>query len=229
MLFGFFVGMSEVRASESDAAALAVQDAELVATADEAKTIRISEIREYLENTDGSKTCMDEIFKRRRQLILKLSLKPVLAPIEFAGSVFVLAKAGQALGSASHGEMADLAGAVTGMFLGGVGVIIYTGIDTTLTAVQLHRTNLILKALGEQYFGKPGVKTDELYSLYLEHAGAEPLTKDQVVATLIDLDREGALCDGRLKKQPRIRIGSVLKHRVANSNDFVKYLVKVSE
>ena len=225
-LFVLISGFQEARAFE---AGEGIRDAEVVATADEAKAIRISDIREYLKNTDVSKTCMDEMLRRRRQLILKLSLKPVLAPIEFAGSVFVLGKAGQAIGAASHGEMADLAGAVTGMFLGGAGVIIYTGIDATVTAVQLHRQNLILKALGEQYFGQPGVKTDELYAMYLKQAPAQAMTKDQVVASLIDLDREGALCDGRLKRKPLVRLGSKLKYQVVNSKDFVKHLLKASE
>jgi hypothetical protein len=188
--------------------------------------IRVKDIREALKQMDRSTTCMDEMIKRRGQLIWKLALEPLSGAGLFTGAIASGAYLGKTLATL-HGNpsgWADLAGAVTGMFLGGLGSIIYTGTDTTVAVMRLSRLQLILKALGEQHSGRSGKYSQKLYSSYEKHAKSAPMSRERFFEELLGADRSGRLCDGSMVKQPRIRIGSKLKFQVAGSRDFIRSL-----
>jgi len=192
----------------------------------DADTLKIKEIKEHLATMDLSKTCLDEALERRKQLIIKLSLSPVTIPVTVAGAAIGLGNLGALLGSINNppGGWGDLVGATVGMGYGGLGTFVYTGVDTTLAAVKLHRLNLIIKSLGEQYLGRVGKKTEALYEFYLKKTKGEELSKSDLIAKLLESDQNGSLCDGSMLKKKKIRIGPKLKFKVANAGDFVKFL-----
>jgi hypothetical protein len=196
--------------------------AEVLRSSDEAQDLRIPEIRAFVNGVDPDKTCMDDMLARRKQLVRKLSLKPLVVPVQLVGVTFLAAKAGLAIGDASGGEMADLAGFVAGLVYGAAGVIIYTGVDTTKAGLELYRLNVILKALGEQYLKRPGLKSGELYGMYLRKQKGTPLPKARLMELLVEANESGTLCDGSMKKKHWLRLGSRLKYRVANARDFVR-------
>jgi hypothetical protein len=201
--------------------------AEILRDSREAKDLPVSEIQEFVKGVDPEKTCMDEMLARRKQLVRKLSLKPLVAPVQLVGVTFLAAKAGLAIGKASGGEMADLAGFVAGLVYGVAGVIIYTGIDTTKAGLELHRLNVILKTLGEQYLKRPGSKSDELYAMYLKKEKESPLPKARLMELLVEANENGTLCDGSMKKRRWVRLGPKLKYRVANARDFANSPLKL--
>lgn len=192
----------------------------------EENTIKIKEIKEHLASMDLSKTCLDEALQRRKQLIVKLSLSPVTIPVTVAASAAGLGFVGKIIGTINNppGGMGDLAGLATGLVYGGLGSFISSGVDTTRTAIKLHRLNLIIKSLGEQYLGRANIKTDSLYDFYLKKTKGTEMSKSDLIAKLLESDQNGALCDGSMLKKRKIRIGSKLKFKVANAGDFVKFL-----
>jgi len=183
-----------------------------------ARSIRVKEIREYLKNADQTKTCMDEMIRLRGRMILKLSLKPVEGVVEFFGGAYVGVFVGARIGASRNGWDA-LVGAVLGGLAGAGGAVIYTGVDASVTSVKLHRLNLILKALGEQAMGRPGAKTDALYTFYTDRSSSVPMSKEAFVSRLIEADRNGSLCDGSMIRHRIFRRG--LRARVAGAKQFV--------
>lgn len=200
---------------------------EASATASEPDAVlRIREIEEYVSTLDPAQTCLDEYVKRRRQLATQLSLTPLTLPLTVGASAVGFGFIGNRIGVMNNppGGWGDLAGTVAGMVYGGGGMFIYGTVDTVRTAVKLHRLNLVLKTLGEQYLARPGKKTDELYAFYLKNHEGKEISKAELIARLFESDRNGSLCDGSMLKRRRIRIGPDLKFKVANARDFVKYL-----
>jgi hypothetical protein len=191
-----------------------------------ANSIRVKDIREALKTMDLSTTCMDEMVKRRGQLIWKLSLAPLSSAGIFTGAIASGAYLGKTLATL-HGNpsgWADLAGAVTGMFLGGLGSIIYAGTDTTVAAVRLSRLQLLLKALGEQRLDRSGIYSEKLYRSYEGDTKSTPMSRARFYEKLVEADQTGALCDGSMVKKRMIRIGTHLKFKVANSHDFIQWV-----
>jgi hypothetical protein len=207
-----------------------VESSETIESIEDLKSIRVSEIKAYLATADASKTCLDEMIQRRNQLILKLSLKPLTAPVGFFGSVFASGISGSYIGGHLPGGngWASLGGLVVGMAFGGVGAIIYTGVDTSVTAVHLHRLNVILKALGELVLGRSGVKSEQLYVQYQKAAGLNAMPKGTFFERLMTLDQSGALCNGSMVKKPLVGSGSRLKYQVADSKRYIRFLTKSS-
>ena len=187
-------------------------------------SIRVKEIREYLKTADASETCMDEMVRLRGRMILKLSLKPVEGVIEFAGGIYFGFFAGAMIAGGRSNGWDALLGGVLGAFAGAGGAIIYTGVDTSVTSVKLHRLNLILKALGEQALERPGAKTDALYHFYQRRSSNVPMSKDEFVAKLLEADRSGALCDGSMIRHRIFRRG--LRSRVAGAKEFVRSIME---
>jgi hypothetical protein len=184
-----------------------------------ARSIRVKEIREYLKTADVTQTCMDEMVRLRGRMILKLSLKPIEGMIEFAGGVYFGFFAGAMIAGGPAKGWDALLGGVLGAFAGAGGAIIYTGVDTSVTSVKLHRLNLILKALGEHALERPGAKTDALYDFYSRRSSTVPMSKEAFVSRLIEADRNGSLCDGSMVRHRIFRRG--LRARVAGAKEFV--------
>jgi hypothetical protein len=189
-------------------------------------SLKIEEIERYLSTLDPAQTCLDEYLKRRKQMVTRLSLTPVTLPLTVGASAVGFGFIGNRIGVLNNppGGWGDLAGTVAGMVYGGGGVLIYGSVDTIRSAMKLHRLNLILKTLGEQYLARPGKKTDELHAFYLKKSEGGEISKAELIARLLESDRNGTLCDGSMLKKKRIRIGPDLKFKVAHAGDFVKFL-----
>lgn len=185
----------------------------------------IKEIKAYMETINPDTTCMDEYLQRRKQLIVKMSLSPLIVVGGTAGSAYVGGATGAAIGSSLGGasSWSALGYAIGGVFLGGAGGIVTTAADTTATALVLKNLNNILKTLAEQHMDRAGERTETLYAQYIKRSKSE-ISKEEFLGRLMAADASGALCDGSMVKQPKIKLGSKLKYKVAKLKDIVKKL-----
>lgn len=192
--------------------------------ADVTPKIKIKEIKAYLKTINPESTCMDEYLRRRKQLIVKLSVSPVLIVGGAVASTYVGAVTATAIavaaGAESWGVMGyAIGGAGLGMVSGG-GVLIA---DTTATAMVLNNLTIIVKTLAEQYMEREGVKTEQLYKKYVKRAKSD-ISKEEFLSKLMMADANGSLCDGSMVKQPSIRIGTKMQFKVAKLKDVVREL-----
>jgi hypothetical protein len=174
--------------------------------------VKIKEVKDLISVMGPENTCMDEYLKRRKQLIVKLSLSPVTI---IAGTYGVSIAAGfVGLGIASALAFDELGGVVIGLALGFVGTGTATLTDTGIAAFQLADIDTLTKALGELHLNRPGIKSAKVYSRYIK--GKEsPMSEAAFYSALLELDSAGKLCDGSMVKAPRFGSGRRLKHKVA--------------
>lgn len=192
--------------------------------ADVAPKITIKEIKAHLKTINPETTCMDEYLQRRKQLIIKLAATPAIAVAGTVASTYVGAAAAAGISAASNIDgWGALGYTIGGAMIGGASAIVAVGVDTTITAVTLNNIDLILRTLAEQHLDRAGVKTDKLHAKYLKKSKVD-LAKDDFLVRLMTADESGTLCDGSLVKQPRIRIGTKLKFKVAKLKDVVKLM-----
>jgi hypothetical protein len=193
--------------------------------ADTGTKVRIKEIKSYLKTIDNDTTCMDEYIKRRKQLIVKLSLSPITMTAGTVASIYVggAAGAGAAIVTGVADGWQGLGYVAGGMMLGTAAGAVATTVDTTATAVTLRNIDLILKTLGEQYLNRDGLKSEKLHLKYVKKSGTE-ISKDEFITRLMVADANGTLCDGTMVKQPRLRIGPKLKFKVAKLKDIAREL-----
>lgn len=212
--FCLFVGLLVVQPSFATVMVDNLEEKELLV--EPSTKIKIKEIKNYLSTINPNTTCMDEYIARRKQLILKLGLTPVTLAVGGIASVYlgVAAGAGVAVVTGSYGSWTAasyvLGGALAGPLLTTIGV----AIDDTTGIKQLLGNDLILKALAESHLGRDGEKMDLLYNKVTKKMVSKP-TKEEFSEKLLSMDASGELCDGSLVKQPRIKIGSKLKFKVA--------------
>jgi uncharacterized membrane protein YhiD involved in acid resistance len=187
--------------------------------------IKIKDIKAYLQTVDNDSTCMDEYLKRRKQLILKLSVSPVSMAAGTAASLYAGAATGAGIAylKGVANEWTGLGYIISGMLLGTAGGAIATTVNTATTGVTLYNIDMILKTLAEQYLDSDGDKSQRLHQKYLKKSNTD-LPKDEFIARLMAADANGTLCDGTMVKRPRIRIGSKLKFKVAKLKDLVREL-----
>lgn len=184
--------------------------------------VTIKEIKAHLKTVNPDSTCMDEYVGRRKQLMIKLGLTPVVAVAGTVASTYVGGAAGVAIGGASGAEGWDGLGyAIGGAMVGMAAGVVAVGVDTTITAVTLNNIDLILRTLGEHHLNVEGTKTAKLYSKYVKKSKVD-LSKEEFLAKLLAADADGTLCDGTMVKQPRIKIGPKLKFKVAKLKDLVR-------
>jgi hypothetical protein len=205
--------------------ALLLMISSLTAFAETEPKIKIHEIKTYLKTVDAETTCMDEYLKRRKQLILKLSLSPVTLVAGTAASLYAGAAAGAGVAHATGvaSQWQGLGYVISGLMLGTATGAIATTVDTTATAVTLNNIEMILKTLAEQYLERDGAKSKRLHEKYVKRTRTE-LPKDEFISRLMSADSNGSLCDGTMVKQPRIKIGSKLKFKVAKLKDLAREL-----
>ncbi len=177
--------------------------------------IKIKEIKAYVETINPDSTCLDEYLKRRKQLIVKLSVSPLMIAAGGVSSFYGGALVGLGVAVATNASgWAPLtyaaSGAVLGLGAGATG----SSTNTVLAAVNLRNTNLIIQTIASQ---KMNIETDKvagLYKNYLKKSDKD-LSREQFLSRLLELDSAGTLCDGSLVKQPKIKFSSKLKHKVA--------------
>jgi len=190
----------------------------------EVPRMKIKEVKEILSQMDPNKTCIDEYLKRRKQLILKLSISPVTIVGGSYASFFAGAFAGigvaYVVGATGWDQLGYL---VLGGFAGFATTGITTVTDTGLSVFQLMDVDMILKALAEQRSQRSGAKSDKLFAKYLK-GNENPLTKELFFEKLKELDESGELCDGSLVKRPRIGTGRRLKYKIARTKHLREHL-----
>lgn len=198
-------------------------DIELVDAPAQGK-VKIKDIKNLLGDLDNGSTCIDEYLKRRKQLLIKFAFTPV--------TLTAAAAAGVAAGGLSGVALAELAGVrdggwtALGYFVGGAMVgtattVVVITADTTLSGLNYYDNDLMLKSLGEYYLDRDLTKFEQLYDKATKKMANKP-SFDEFVERVVSLDQSGALCDGSLVKQPRIRLGSKLKYKVARPKDLKK-------
>ncbi len=185
----------------------------------EAPAVRIKEVKELIASIGSEKTCMDEYLKRRKQLIIKLSLSPVTI---VAGTyAATLGGAFVGLGVVLVTGIDPLAGVVLGMFGTGLATGIGTVANTNIAAFQLADVDRILKTLAELHLNQPGKKSAKLYAKYAKNAD-KPVGEQTFLSTLLELDSSGNLCDGSMVNKPRFASGRKLKHKLARSKQLAE-------
>lgn len=194
-----------------------------------APKIKIKEIKQYVKTINPDSTCMDEYIIRRKQLIIKLSLAPVRVAAGTVASAYTgaMMAAGVANSTGVDG-WAGLGYVVGGGMLGGAIGATATAVDATVTGITLKNNVLITKAVYEQQTNREGLYTDRLYKKYLKKSKVD-LPKEDFLQKLIAADAEGKLCDGTMVKQPRIKLGSRLKYKVAKLKDLIKFIDNTSQ
>lgn len=192
--------------------------------ADVTPKVKIKEIKAYLKTINPDTTCMDEYIQRRKQLIVKLAVSPVVIVGGTAASTYVGGMSAAAIATSSGvdgwGALGyAIGGAALGMVSSGGALVA----DTTATALVLNNMTTIVKTLAEQHMNLDAVKTDELFNKYVKRAKSD-ISKDEFVAKLMAADANGSLCDGSMVKQPKIRLGTKLRYKVAKLKDVVRAL-----
>ncbi len=183
--------------------------------------VTIKDIKAHLKTINPETTCMDEYLGRRKQLIVKLGLTPVVAVAGTVASTYVGGVAGVGLGMANNAEgWSGLGYAIGGAMVGAAAGVVAVGVDTTVTAVTLNNIDLILRTLAENHLNVEGPKTDKLYAKYVKKSKLD-LSKEEFMSKLLEADADGTLCDGSMVHQPRVRIGTKLKFKVAKLKDVV--------
>lgn len=193
--------------------------------AQDSSVVTVKEIKAHLATINPDTTCMDEYLKRRTQLITKVSLSPLLVIGGSVASTYVGGVTAAAIaGSAGDGGWAQLGYAIGGAGLGLVAGVAVTGADTTAAALTLNNINTILKALAEQHMNLETIKGDKLYAKYVKRAKSD-ISEEEFTKKLMEADASGALCNGSMVKQPKIKVGNKLKFKVAKLKDIVAKLV----
>ena len=187
----------------------------------EAPAVRIKDVKELITSIGPEKTCMDEYLKRRKQLIIKLSLSPVtIVAGTYAatiGGAFV------GLGVVYVTGIDPLAGVVLSMFGSGLATGVGTSANTSIAAFQLADVDRILKTLAELHLNHPGKKSAKLYAKYAKNS-RNPVNEQTFLGKLLELDNSGNLCDGSMVKKPRLASGRKLKHKLARSKQLAEHI-----
>lgn len=186
---------------------------------DDGNRIKISEIKNYVGTINPDSTCLDEYLKRRKQLMIKLAAAPVTIVGGTLASFYGGALAGSLISVA--GGYDQLTSVIGGAFLGTVGGAVGTTAASVQTVITLNNTNLILQTIASEKMERKSNRDEKLYAKYLKKSQKD-LSQDEFLSKLMELDASGAICDGSLVKQPKIRLGFKLKYKVVKLKGLVK-------
>jgi hypothetical protein len=181
---------------------------------EDVEKIKVKDIKEYVQTINPDSTCLDEYLKRRTQLIVKLSASPVIIAAGGVGSFYAGGVAGLGISVLAQADgWSALGYVVGGAVLGTAAGVAAGGTDAALTAVNLRNTNLVIQALASRKMNLPSNKVERLYGKYLKKSSKD-LAFEDFQDELVRMDEEGALCDGSLVKQPKIKIGPKLQFKI---------------
>ena len=186
---------------------------------DDGNRIKISEIKNYVGTINPDSTCLDEYLKRRKQLMIKLAAAPATIVGGTLASFYGGALAGSLISVA--GGYDQLTSVIGGAFLGTVGGAVGTTAASVQTVITLNNTNLILQTIASEKMERKSNRDEKLYAKYLKKSQKD-LSQDEFLSKLMELDASGAICDGSLVKQPKIRLGFKLKYKVVKLKGLVK-------
>lgn len=194
----------------------------------------ISEVRAFANTMAPEATCMDDYLKRRKHLIIKFSAAPVLLPVGYFGGILT----GAALGSASYvllhkvfGLLTDPSGGwrhlgyiIVGAGAGAIAGSVYVLTDVGLGVHEFVNNQRILKSLMEAHHQKVGPATKILYGNYIKKIPQSELSIEDFQTELLQLEKDGRLCDGSLRpKKPRFKPQRLSK-RLARTKDIFNHL-----
>lgn len=190
----------------------------------ESLKLTIKEVKAHVRTINPDATCLDEYLQRRKQLMIKLAASPAIAVAgtmasTYTGGVFAVGLANATGVTGWDGLGYVILGASAGA-VGGAAIVVA---DTTATGITLANNLLITKAVAEQQLNREGHYTNRLYEKYLKKSAID-LSKEDFIAKLMEADANGKLCDGTMVKQPKIKIGTKLKFKVAKLKDLVRFV-----
>ena len=206
----FLLSLNSFAAVEIPEATEIMLDEEVI----EAPAVKIKDVKELIAAIGPENTCMDEYLKRRKQLIIKLSLSP--ATIVAGTYAATLGGAFVGLGAVYILGVDPLAGVILGMAGTGLATGIGTLANTNIAAFQLADIDRILKTLAELHLNQPGKKSAKLYAKYVK-LSKNPVSEQAFLDKLLELDHSGKICDGSMVRKPRFASGKKLKHKLARS------------
>ncbi len=189
----------------------------------------IREIKEWLEASDQSQTCLDEYLKRRKELGIKIGF----APIVIAGST-VVGGYGGALAGAGVFELSGIPygglGNVVALAIGGLvgstfGLTLGTA-EEVVSLVNFFKNQALLRLLYESKT-TTGEMVEKFYQDFKTSFPQSSLTKQKFVEELSYLDTIGVLCDGSLVKNSRYKNGKKLKQNLATKKEIFYYLAEI--
>lgn len=186
--------------------------------------LTIKEVKEAVARVNPAETCVDEYLKRRKQLIIQLSVSPAVAVAGTMASTYVGGMT--AVGIANATGVSGWSGLGYVIVGGAAGAVAGAGVvvaDATATGITLANNVLITKAVTEQHLDSPGYYSDRLYEKYLRKSDKD-VSKEDFINTLLNADSDGTLCDGTMVKQPKFKIGPKLKYEVAKLKDLVRFV-----
>lgn len=192
------------------------------AFADTTPKLKIKDIKNYLKTINPDTTCMDEYLVRRKQLIVQLSVSPVLMAGATAASGYTAAYTAVAISSAAGmGGWTGVGYAIGGGLVGIAASGAVVAAETTRAALVLSNMTKIVKTLAEQHMNIEGENSEKLYAKFAKRSKSE-LSQDEFTEKLLAADADGSLCNGSLVEQPRIRLGTKMQFKVAKLKDIVR-------
>lgn len=184
----------------------------LLSESDSDNRVKIQDVKQLISTIGAENTCMDEYLKRRKNLIIKLSLSPVTIVAGTYAATIGLGFAGSGIALLIAKD--QLVGVVLGMSAGVLGGGTWTIGDTTLSVFQLVEIDRMVKTLAEQHLDRAGKNSAKIYAQYVKKNSA-PLGETEFNSKLMELDANGKLCDGSFVKKPLIGSGRALRYKVA--------------
>ncbi len=179
--------------------------------------VKVNEIKGLVQDLGSEATCLDEYLQRRKQLLIKFAVTPVVLTASAAAAVVVGGYAGvgiaAATGQGAHGWTA-LGYFIGGAMIGSASTVLVVTADTTASGINYYDNDLMMKALGEYYLEREGEKMNKLYSKVTKKMTDKP-SYEEFVDKLVSMDQSGELCDGSLVKQPLVKLGFKLKYKLA--------------
>jgi len=199
------------------------------------KNNKIQQARELMQEGEvlASDTCLDEYLKAQKQLKYMLGLGTFARGAGTAASGAVAAGtwagAGALAGGAGVATSAAVAGtaAVVGATAGAIVAVPAVAAFGTYSMTKLLQTNYVIKTIVDAHRGR-GKSLNKFTKRFLRRNkdARGYMTREAMREIILDLDSSGALCDGSLKKQRRIKKIRTPKarHQLALKKDIYRYI-----
>ena len=199
------------------------------------KNNKIQQARELIQDGEvpASDTCLDEYLQAQKQLKYMLGLGTFAkgAGTSASGAVAagVWAGTGALAGGTGVATAAGIAGtaAVVGATAGAIVAVPAVVAYGTYSMTKLIQTNYIIKTIVDAHRGR-GKSLNKFTKRFLRRNkdARGYMTKEAMRAMILDLDSSGALCDGSIKKQRKIKKLRTPKarHQLALKRDIYRYI-----
>lgn len=193
------------------------------ASVDTGKT-PMREVKAWKKSIDSKSSCVDEYYKRRYHLGIRMGFTPAI----IAGSAAAGAFAGGFIGyqaymltTTSVQGFADLAAMAAGGFIGGLTGIAGSGVETGFAVTDFFKNQNLLRLIYEARH-EGGLAVDGFFSDYQGQYPESNISKEDFIVKVATLDKSGELCDGSIVDPRRYKKGRRLKQRLANKKELFK-------